>query len=100
MATIEDQVLGFNIQSTGKMTIEGYVERQRTKLPRVTCRKELQRALGMANVLRHRVPNLATHRAPYYELLKAKTRTINLTAVEKCFSVTQAQILRSSLALY
>ena len=94
------EFLGFNIQTTGKVTMEGYVERQKKKLPRVTCQKELQRALGIANVLRHMVPNLAAHLAPYYEILKAKTRTVNWTAVEKNFDVTWARILGSSLALY
>ena len=66
----------------------------------MTCQKELQRALGIANVLRHMVPNLAAHLAPYYEILKAKTRTVNWTAVEKNFDVTWARILGSSLALH
>ena len=94
------EFLGFNIQNTGKVTMEGYVKRQKKKLPRVTCQKELQRALGIANVLRHMVPNLVAHLAPYYEILKAKTRTVNWTAVEKNFDATWAWILGSSLALY
>ena len=100
MATIEGRFLGFNIQNIGKVTIEGHVERQKKKLQRMAYQKELQRALGIANVLRHMVPNLAAHLAPYYEILKAKTRTVNWTAVEKNFDVTWARILGSSLALY
>lgn len=82
------EFLGFNIQSTGKVKMEGYVERQRKKIPRVTCHKKLQRALGMANVLRHMVPNLSAHLAPHYELLKAKTRPVNWAVVENNFNVT------------
>ena len=51
------EFLGFNIQNTGKVTMEVYVERQKKKLPRVTYQKELQRTLGIAHVLRHMVPN-------------------------------------------
>ena len=94
------EFFGFNIQSAGKVTMEGYIERQRKNIPRVTCHKELQRALEIANVLRNMVPNLVAHLASYYELVKAKTRTVNWTTVEKNFGVTWARILGSSLSLY
>ena len=96
----EVDFLGFNVRSTGKVTMESYIERQRKKLPRVTCSKELQRALGIANVLHHVVPNLATHLAFYYKLLKTKVGTVDWAVVEKEFDVTWARILGSSLALY
>ena len=80
--------------------MEGYVERHGKKLSRVTCHKELQRALGISNVLRHMEPNIAAHLSAYYDLLEAKTRTINWAAAEKNFDVTWARILRSSLDFY
>lgn len=90
--------LGFNLRGQ-TISMESYIERQRTRLPRVTNRRELQVALGIVNVLRSFVPDLSAKLAPFYDALKTNGRKVDWKILEDQFDRAWAEIMGSSLAL-
>lgn len=57
--------LGYNVRA-GTFSLESYVAKQRKRMPQIASKRELQRALGIANLLRSFVPNLAQELAPFF----------------------------------
>ena len=46
--------------------MDSYIKKLKAKLPSITCKNDLQKALGLLNVLRPFIPGLAQRLHPFY----------------------------------
>ena len=89
--------LGFDV-GYGGFSCDTYIKRQTARLPVNASIRQLQQALGMANVLRHFVPNLAVWCVPFYHLLKCRA-VEDWNRVDKQFKALWSKILSNAVML-
>ena len=79
--------------------MDKYIRKLRAKLPTITCKRELQKALGLLNVMRPFIPGLAKLLSPFYALTKQGLGRVDWGQIYRDFLPTWTGALSTAMAL-